>query len=72
MMTDQEVAAHLRKVHGITEETTYDPDLHASVPAMCFGPIPASNRVIGNGASLDPEIDLVQALAEAAKEDADQ
>lgn len=57
MNTDQ-VISHLRKAHGIEPGTVYDPDLHAEVPALCFGTVPPSNRLIGDGAPLNPEKDL--------------
>lgn len=57
-MTDEKLQAHLRKVHGITEGTTYDPDIHFDVPAICFGPSIESNSMGGDGQHLRPEHDL--------------
>lgn len=36
-MTLEEVQNHHRKIHGITADTTYDPEVHEETPAICFG-----------------------------------
>jgi len=57
-MNTEQLAIHLRRKHGIEDGVTYDPDIHADVPALCFGAPVEDNSMGGSGQHLRPELDL--------------
>lgn len=60
--------AYYRKKYGLRDDETYDPYEHEHVPALAFGPLGPSNRLVGDGNPLNPEVDLFQALGVQGKE----
>jgi hypothetical protein len=64
MLTQQQLTDYYRRTHNITGP--YRPFEDEDVPALAFGPLPPDpdeDRLGGNYRPLDPERDLVQALA---------
>jgi len=57
-MNSEQLTNYYRRVHGIEEGTTYDPDVHFDVPAMCFGPVEVDITASDGGQHLRPEQDL--------------
>ena len=66
-MEDYELMNYYRRVHGIADGETYDPDVHWDVPALAFGELIPEPTFV-RGEEMDPVEDLFDAMWSASGE----